>query len=50
MFDHPRTRGGADWTPQSAARVVGARTWQNSPTAEAIGRRPGISPHTVHST
>ncbi|MBW3357249.1 response regulator transcription factor [Streptomyces microflavus] len=26
----------ADWTPQSAARVVGARTWQNSPTADAL--------------
>ncbi|XMN11213.1 response regulator transcription factor [Streptomyces griseobrunneus] len=26
----------ADWTPQSATRVVGARTWQNSPTADAL--------------
>ncbi|MFF9082341.1 response regulator transcription factor [Streptomyces rubiginosohelvolus] len=26
----------SDWTPQSAARVVGARTWQNSPTADAL--------------
>ncbi|MEU8442625.1 helix-turn-helix transcriptional regulator [Streptomyces microflavus] len=26
----------ADWTPQSAARVVGARTWQSSPTADAL--------------
>ncbi|MFJ8843114.1 response regulator transcription factor [Streptomyces cyaneofuscatus] len=26
----------ADWTPQSAARVVGARTWRNSPTADAL--------------
>ncbi|MFJ4879023.1 response regulator transcription factor [Streptomyces sp. NPDC088745] len=46
----------ADWTPQSAARVVGARTWQNSPTADALrqafGTRhvfglplPGGGPH-----
>ncbi|MER0429528.1 LuxR C-terminal-related transcriptional regulator [Streptomyces microflavus] len=26
----------ADWTPQSATRVVGAWTWQNSPTAGAL--------------
>ncbi|MFF2226207.1 response regulator transcription factor [Streptomyces globisporus] len=26
----------SDWTPQSAARVVGTRTWQNSPTADAL--------------
>jgi DNA-binding CsgD family transcriptional regulator len=46
----------ADWTPQSATRVVGARTWQNSPTADALrqafGTRhvfglplPGKGPH-----
>ncbi|RLV65067.1 DNA-binding response regulator [Streptomyces sp. CBMAI 2042] len=26
----------SDWTPQSAAQVVGARTWRNSPTADAL--------------
>ncbi|MBB1258980.1 helix-turn-helix transcriptional regulator [Streptomyces alkaliterrae] len=31
-----RYGAGADWAPQSAARVVGARTWQNSPTADAL--------------
>ncbi|RPK81264.1 LuxR C-terminal-related transcriptional regulator [Streptomyces sp. ADI98-10] len=53
----------ADWTPQSAARVVGARTWQNSPTADALhqafgtrhvfglplpGRGPHVSGFLVH--
>ncbi|AXI71480.1 response regulator transcription factor [Streptomyces bacillaris] len=26
----------SDWTPQSAARVVGMRTWKSSPTADAL--------------
>lgn len=53
----------AGWTPQSAARVVGARTWQNSPTADALrqafgtrhvfglpvpGRGPHVSGFLVH--
>lgn len=31
----------ADWTPQSAARVVGARIWRNSPTADALHKAFG---------
>ncbi|MFF8413562.1 helix-turn-helix transcriptional regulator [Streptomyces omiyaensis] len=52
-----------DWTPQSAARVVGARTWRSSPTADALhqafgtrhvfglplpGRGPHVSGFLVH--